>query len=230
MARGAVPGPRRPRRRVGRAARRLRDHARADGRPRGALHRGLRGARAACSTAPTRAASPTIPRSRRCARTPDPGAQRGDGRHRGAARRAPRRRSAVRLAVDAGAVPRAHRRVPRRGRHRAVRADPPCVGRRPAACTASTTSSTSTAATRRAAAQENGARNELVDAPTATSVVDGLLDAVHRVRGATRSTCGSTCPASHRTTAREQIMRLGDEVLDPLRAALTVEVTPPGNT
>ena len=38
--------------------------------------------------------------------------------------------TAVRLAVDPGALPRAHRRLPRRRRARAVRADPARVGRR----------------------------------------------------------------------------------------------------
>ena len=83
---------------VGRAARRLRDHARADGRP----HRRVSptGSRSwpGCSTAPTRGSSPTIRRSRACRRAADPGAERGDGLHRGAPRRAPRRGHPLRLA------------------------------------------------------------------------------------------------------------------------------------
>ena len=56
------------------------------------------------------------PAIRDAARPPGPGAERGDGLHRGAPRRAPRRGPPLRLAVDARALPRAHRRLPRRRR------------------------------------------------------------------------------------------------------------------
>ncbi len=68
-------------------------------------------------------------------------------------------------------------------------------------------------------AQELWGRNELVDAPTATSVVEGLLDAVHR-SGTDALNLRVHVPGVAPATAREQIIRLGDEVLDPLRAAL----------
>ena len=86
----------------------------------------------ASSTAARRAPS-RRPRDRRAATEhPVPGAQRGDGLHRSAARRPPRRRTPLRLDVDARTLPRAGRRVPRGRRHRAVRARAPGVGRRAA--------------------------------------------------------------------------------------------------
>ena len=105
MARGALPGPGRSRCRGGRAAGRLRDHGRADGRPH----------RAASPTAfeelardarrhATRGALADDPAIAACARASDPGAERGDGLHRGAPRRAPRRGPPLRLAVDARAL------------------------------------------------------------------------------------------------------------------------------
>ncbi len=72
VAGGALPGTRRPRRRVGRAARRLRDHARADGRPRGSASPPRSRSSPASSTAARPARSPATPRSPRSRQHPIP--------------------------------------------------------------------------------------------------------------------------------------------------------------
>ncbi len=63
-------------------------------------------------------------------RAPGPDRQRRDGLHRGAARGPTPSGAPLRLAVDARALPRAHRRVPRGRRHSPVRDDPPGLGGR----------------------------------------------------------------------------------------------------
>ena len=110
---GAVSRARRPRGCVRRVARRLRHHARADGRPRGrASPRALEElAGILDGSAPGRLAGDAAVAA--CAATPGAAAERGDGVHRGAPGRPPRRRPAVRLAVGARALPRADRRLPR---------------------------------------------------------------------------------------------------------------------
>jgi alkanesulfonate monooxygenase SsuD/methylene tetrahydromethanopterin reductase-like flavin-dependent oxidoreductase (luciferase family) len=70
-----------------------------------------------------------------------------------------------------------------------------------------------------AAAQEHWGRDELVDAPTPESVVDGLVDALRRA-GADACNLRVHVPGVDPTAARAQIVRLGDEVLPLLRAAL----------
>lgn len=70
-----------------------------------------------------------------------------------------------------------------------------------------------------ASAQANWSGNELVDAPTADSVVAGLLEAVDRA-GADALNLRVHVPGVSPSDAREQIARLGDEVLGPLRAGL----------
>jgi len=70
-----------------------------------------------------------------------------------------------------------------------------------------------------ASAQANWGGNELVDAPTADSVVAGLLEAVDRA-GADALNLRVHVPGVSPSDAREQIARLGDEVLGPLRAGL----------
>ena len=148
VARGALSGTRRRRRRVGRAAGRLRHHARADGRSHravpGRAHRARRDARRHRARWARRR-----PRDRRVRGASDPGRERGDGVHRGAARRRARRGRGVRLAVDAGTLPRAHRRVSRRRRHRLVRPHSPRAGWANRRERGSTIRSTCTAATRR---------------------------------------------------------------------------------
>ena len=160
------PGPRRRRRRVGGAARRLRDHARADGRPRRAFHGRLRGAgRDAQRHRPRQARRRS--RDRRMRRAPGPDAERGHGLHRGA--RAPARLGAGILFDSLSTVERcarAHRRVPRGRRHRPVRPDPAGVGRRAAARAARRTSSTCTAAIAATAAMQHWSGDECVGEPT----------------------------------------------------------------
>jgi alkanesulfonate monooxygenase SsuD/methylene tetrahydromethanopterin reductase-like flavin-dependent oxidoreductase (luciferase family) len=70
-----------------------------------------------------------------------------------------------------------------------------------------------------ASAQANWGRNELVDAPTPDSVVSGLLQAVERA-GADALNLRVHVPGVSPADAREQIARLGDEVLGPVRAGL----------
>ena len=70
-----------------------------------------------------------------------------------------------------------------------------------------------------ASAQANWGGNELVDAPTADSVVAGLLEAIDRA-GADALNLRVHVPGVSPPDAREQIARLGDEVLGPLRAGL----------
>ncbi len=67
------------------------------------------------------------------------------------------------------------------------------------------------------AAMEHWGGNELVDAPTADSVVAGLLDALDRTGGDALN-LRVHVPGVSPGAAREQIARLGDEVLGPLRA------------
>ena len=64
---------------------------------------------------------------------------------------------------------------------------------------------------------EHWGGNELVDAPTADSVVAGLLDALERTGGDALN-LRVHVPGVSPGAAREQIARLGDEVLGPLRA------------
>ncbi len=70
-----------------------------------------------------------------------------------------------------------------------------------------------------AAAQANWGGDELVDSPTPESVVGGLLEAVDR-SGADALNLRVHVPGVSPKAAREQIARLGDEVLGPLRAGL----------
>jgi alkanesulfonate monooxygenase SsuD/methylene tetrahydromethanopterin reductase-like flavin-dependent oxidoreductase (luciferase family) len=68
-------------------------------------------------------------------------------------------------------------------------------------------------------AQAHWGGNELIDAPTPASVVAGLLDAVERA-GADSLNLRVHVPGVSPAAARDQIARLGDEVLGPLRAGL----------
>jgi alkanesulfonate monooxygenase SsuD/methylene tetrahydromethanopterin reductase-like flavin-dependent oxidoreductase (luciferase family) len=68
-------------------------------------------------------------------------------------------------------------------------------------------------------AQASWGGDELVDAPSPESVVDGLLEAVRRA-GADALNLRVQVPGVSPTDAREQIARLGDEVLAALRAGL----------
>ena len=70
-----------------------------------------------------------------------------------------------------------------------------------------------------ASAQANWGGDELVDSPTPESVVAGLLEAVERA-GADALNLRVHVPGVSPEAAREQIARLGDEVLGPLRAGL----------
>ncbi len=70
-----------------------------------------------------------------------------------------------------------------------------------------------------AAAQANWGVDELVDAPTPDSVVAGLVDSVRRA-GADALNLRVHVPGVSPTDARDQIARLGDQVLGPLRANL----------
>lgn len=70
-----------------------------------------------------------------------------------------------------------------------------------------------------ASAQANWGGDELVDSPTPESVVAGLLEAVDRA-GADALNLRVHVPGVSPEAAREQISRLGDEVLGPLRARL----------
>ena len=70
-----------------------------------------------------------------------------------------------------------------------------------------------------ASAQANWGGDELVDSPTPESVVTGLLEAVDRA-GADALNLRVHVPGVSPEAAREQIARLGDEVLGPLRAGL----------
>jgi alkanesulfonate monooxygenase SsuD/methylene tetrahydromethanopterin reductase-like flavin-dependent oxidoreductase (luciferase family) len=68
------------------------------------------------------------------------------------------------------------------------------------------------------AAMEHWGGDELVDAPTPDSVVSGLLDALDR-SGGDALNLRVQVPGVSADAAREQIARLGDEVLGPIRAA-----------
>ncbi|MDQ1432318.1 MAG: hypothetical protein QOF40_2920 [Actinomycetota bacterium] len=68
-------------------------------------------------------------------------------------------------------------------------------------------------------AQATWGGDELVDAPSPASVVDGLLEAVGRA-GADALNLRVQVPGVSTADAREQITRLGNEVLAPLRAGL----------
>jgi alkanesulfonate monooxygenase SsuD/methylene tetrahydromethanopterin reductase-like flavin-dependent oxidoreductase (luciferase family) len=70
-----------------------------------------------------------------------------------------------------------------------------------------------------AAAQANWGGNEVVDAPTPDWVVSGLLEAVERA-GADALNLRVHVPGVGPADVREQIARLGDEVLGPVRAGL----------
>jgi alkanesulfonate monooxygenase SsuD/methylene tetrahydromethanopterin reductase-like flavin-dependent oxidoreductase (luciferase family) len=76
-----------------------------------------------------------------------------------------------------------------------------------------------------AAAQQHWGRDELVDAPTPESVVDGLVDALRRA-GANACNLRVHVPGVDPAAARAQIARLGDEVLPLLRSALAESVAP----
>ena len=76
-----------------------------------------------------------------------------------------------------------------------------------------------------ASAQQHWGDDELVDAPTAEQVVDGLLDALRRA-GADACNLRVHVPCVDPAAARAQIARLGDHVLPDLRATLA-EVTAP---
>ncbi len=193
---GALPRSRRPRRGVGRAARRLRDHARADGRPRGALHRRRSRSSPASSTAarPARLADDAAIAA--CAEHPIPMLSAAMGFT--AARRAARLGAG--LLFDSLSTPERCRELVdayhEAGGHGPVRARPAGVGRRAAPRTTSTTSSTCTASYSPAAAQAHWGEQEMVDA---TGRRRRRRRAPRRARPlgrATRSTCASTCPAS----------------------------------
>ena len=70
-----------------------------------------------------------------------------------------------------------------------------------------------------ASAQAHWGGDEVVDAPTADDVVGGLLDGLAR-SGGDALNLRVHVPGVSPDAAREQIIRLGDEVLGPLRAAL----------
>jgi alkanesulfonate monooxygenase SsuD/methylene tetrahydromethanopterin reductase-like flavin-dependent oxidoreductase (luciferase family) len=70
-----------------------------------------------------------------------------------------------------------------------------------------------------ASAQAHWGGDELVDAPTADDVVGGLLDGLDR-SGGDALNLRVHVPGVSPDVAREQIARLGDEVLGPLRVAL----------
>ena len=70
-----------------------------------------------------------------------------------------------------------------------------------------------------ASAQAHWGGDELVDAPTADDVVSGLLDGLAR-SGGDALNLRVHVPGVSPDVAREQIARLGDEVLGPLRVAL----------
>jgi len=68
-------------------------------------------------------------------------------------------------------------------------------------------------------AMEHWGRDELVDAPTADDVIDGLLDALERA-DADALNLRVHVPGVSPEAAREQIAGLGDTVLPRLRRAL----------
>jgi alkanesulfonate monooxygenase SsuD/methylene tetrahydromethanopterin reductase-like flavin-dependent oxidoreductase (luciferase family) len=76
-----------------------------------------------------------------------------------------------------------------------------------------------------ASAQQHWGGNELVDAPTPERVVDGVVDALRRA-GADACNLRVHVPGVDPGAAREQIARLGDEVLPLLRAELAEPASP----